>query len=558
MRVRIYDTEGQLRYGRSEDDQRNRFVSEVYRNAKLRFLVDTREDSFRVLCYVRAVESEGQRSEQFYVDMVSDTPVELSEFKREAVGALRKVFHEIDLSNPTTNVFEYLDANIDVSGYLPEDDLHAVRSLADQGERLDFGAGDQRAALSVAKALGNVPAKVVIADAGRTEYYDDAEVVLDTGFDGEGIAASNQTTEKIQQYLERQSKGAAEEKVESIGKQAKELKEIKREEGLTASEVDKPLRNALKTQFPGIFRTERKETSSEKKTRKQTRTMSSETAKPETTTKPTSTDTEDSGEESFASRIPMKAVGSVFVVGLILLVVGGAAVTGVLPDDLPDLLPGSGDDGKENETSPLPEFSSNPFENLGSKDWNSKNISIGGELDKSTENTTVKGVLANSDGEGEDIVENDNDTEEEPFSLTYKIEDVRGKMGYEDHDLTLNLSIYENGNRTDSESDEFVWDVRVPPTLTMTNDTVSVPDNSSTVPLEVENAGNITGNWQVGLEVDGNGTDNETVERRGGDTDTVELTADTELTSDNNVTVTCTPDDDESKCGFDNESVSVE
>ena len=512
MRVRIYDTEGQLRYGRSEDDQRNRFVSEVYRNAKLRFLVDTRGDSFRVLCYVRAVESEGQRSEQFYVGMVSDTPVELSEFKREAVGALRKVFHEIDLSNPTTNVFEYLDANIDVSGYLPEDDLHAVRSLADQGERLDFGAGDQRAALSVAKALGDVPAKVVIADAGRTEYYDDAEVVLDTGYDGDGITASKDTTEKIQRYLGRQSKGAAEEKIESIGKQAKELKEIKREEGLTDSEVDKPLRNALKTQFPGIFRTETpSEKTTEKKKRQKTSTTKSKTTEPETTTKPAdvSPDAEDSEKGGFIDSVPTKALGGILVIGIIGALVAGAAVSGFsLSDVINDI--GGDDNGGENGGN---ESGGDGGENsapvtfadvlINGEEWEDyevpediETLEVSGELNGANDSDeTVNATLSN----GSSPLPKSSTTST-GFSFGFSKEEVRGELGYSnyigDDALMLNLT---GENINDSRGAEIEWDTQLPPELTVYNGNKTTDSGKTTVQFTVRNRGNRTGAWTVSL-----------------------------------------------------------
>lgn len=563
MRIRIYDTEGKLRYGRSEDDQRNRFVSEVYRNAKLRFLIDTRGDSFRVLCYVRAVESEGQRSEQFYVDMVSDTPVELSEFRREAVKTLRKVFHEIDLSNPTTDVFEYLDADMDASQLLPEDDLHAVRSLADQGETLDFGAGDQRAALSVAKALGGIPAKVVIADAGRTEYYDDAEVVLDTGFDGEGIAASKKTTEKIKQYLESQSKSAAEKKIADIEKQAKELKEIKREEGLSDSEVDKPLRNVLKTQFPGIFRSKKKEeTGAEKRTRKETQTTRSKKTKPETTTKPAdvSSDGDDSEKGGFVNNVPTKALGGVLVVALIVLVVGGAAATGFIP--LPDMPPDSDDTDDTDTEQP----SENTSDNIGFVETSLTSLN---ELDEpirrstltvngtvnSTDRVTVNGILTGDD----DWSDDDEDVTNGSFNLTYEEDDVRD-IGNDIHRLTLNLSISQDGEYITSETAEFDWDVRVPPTLNVTNSTVEGGNNTSTVSVEVENIGTPTddweGRWRMGLLVDGNDSNSSDVELDGGETHIVNLTADTELTSESNVTVTCEPQNEESKC--EPKSISVD
>jgi hypothetical protein len=534
MRIRIYDTEGKLRYGRSEDDQRNRFVSEVYRNAKLRFLIDTRGDSFRVLCYVRAVESEGQRSEQFYVDMVSDTPVELSEFKREAVKTLRKVFHEIDLSNPTTDVFEYLDADMDASQLLPEDDLHAVRSLADQGETLDFGAGDQRAALSVAKSLGGIPAKVVIADAGRTEYYDDAEVVLDTGFDGEGIAASKKTTEKIKQYLERQSKSAAEKKIADIEKQAKELKEIKREEGLSDSEVDKPLRNVLKTQFPGTFRSKKKEeTGAEKRTRKETQTTRSKKTKPETTTKPAdvSSDGDDSEKGGFVSSVPTKALGGVLIIGIIGLLVAGVAVYG---PPLSELMDGGGN-GDGAETGGGNE--SNTDGGDGNSGGNDDPIEFGevlingeewGDYEVTDETTLrVSGELNNADdkevngslADGTSVI-SDTQSTSSGFELSFEQGEVREDIGYDDYDgdsgLTLSLSAENVAEPMEATVD---WDTRLPPELILNTDSVNetnVNNNTTTVRFTVRNRGNRTGSWEVSLNNGTSAVNTTTIEGLGG------------------------------------------
>jgi len=252
MRVRIYDTEGNLRYGQSRDDQRNEFIGKVYRNSKLRFLMDTTGGASHILCYVRAIENKGQRSEQFYVEMTVESGVNnlLSAFQEEAVKKLRKVFHKIDLSNSTTDVFEYLSEDLDASQYFSGRDLQATKSLAEEGNRLDFGAGDQRAALAVAKEMTDISAKVVIADSGRTEYYDDAEIVLDTGFDGQGVVPSQETSEKIEGYFERQAKTAAKRKIAAIGEQARELKKIKQNEGLKRLRGRRAAQRSPDEQFP--------------------------------------------------------------------------------------------------------------------------------------------------------------------------------------------------------------------------------------------------------------------------------------------------------------------
>ena len=201
-------------------------------------------------------------------------------------------------------------------------------------------------------------------------------------------------------------------------------------------------------------------------------------------------------------------------------------------------------------------FAGDPLEGLPDKSWDDNSSQqIQGEVSNATESTTVEGVLRNSDGE---TVSDEDSADRGPFDLSYERDDIRSEMGYDDHDLTLNLSIYDGEEHVDSVEGEFSWDVRIPPTLTMTNDTVSVTNDSSTVSLDVENTGNTSGTWEVGLEVDGNETDNATIEALSeGEVHTVELTADSKLNPDNNVTVTCTAQQEDSVCESDRKQITV-
>ncbi len=253
-KVRIYDSEGYLKFGQPGDDQRSSFIREAYSSSKLRLYVDTRSKPYRAVCYFRAIESSGQRSEQFYgeIEFEGDVEALLPELKHQVESKAREIFHELDLSNPTTDAFEHLDVELDVSRYMDPEDVDAVKDAVTGGQQLTFGAGDHLPALALVQQLLTAGREYVVADAGRTPQFSDAELVLDTGFEGTGLAPSKETSRKLGNVKPGGKKDDVDEHIDAIESELAALRELKQRKGVSSSRVEEKLGRALDRYFPNL------------------------------------------------------------------------------------------------------------------------------------------------------------------------------------------------------------------------------------------------------------------------------------------------------------------
>lgn len=582
MKIRIYDIDGELRYGRSTGDQRSEFIPEVYRNAKLRFMMDTRSSPCKLLCYVRAIESEGQGPEHFYVEATADSDTEdlLSEFRRKGTEKLRRVFHEVDLSSPTTDVFEYLNEEIDVSRYLTEREIQSAKSLAEEGRRLDFGAGDQRAAVAVAKEMTDIPVRVSIADSGRTQYYEDTEVVLDTGFDGEGIVPLGGTAEKIEKHSARQAKTSVKRKIAEIGEKTRELREIKQEEGLSESEVEEPLKDAMVNSFPELFRISRD-------TEGESSEESAETGKRVTAT------TAGGGGDGINWRQPgsKPMVVGAGIVAVAFLLIGGLVMVGAagyIQDGAEGLLTGSGDNGEEDgadvqddeeedgdngdedsqESEEEEEERDEPPDvgfvdtEINGEDWGEANLSsdddlsVTGALEAVEVEEGVEIELTGSLSEDDNVIQVNRSIEEtgnytHEFELEFSLEDVRDEMGYGVRNTSVNITAQFDDEVLDSEAAEVSWDAGDEPELELVEVGGEPELDSEVFEIEVMNVGDAEGEWNISINDDDVELDDESVTVGANETETISLdfqVAEHPTTLRQDVTVDCVPLVDRASC----------
>ena len=252
-RVKIYDSEG-YEYGR-EGAKRNEQIASFF-TSSVRAIIDASSTSIKMICYFRAREGKGQRTEQFYAEYGAESLKSVyREFKSSVERKAKDLGLEMDYSRESTHILRDIDKADPGYPGLSDTDKRGVKSLIEtrEKEKLDFGASDYNVATRAAKAAAYRDRVVAISDSGRVSEIKNVDVVFDTGYNGRGLEPSKKTKRKMKDVRRKARQKQVKESLNNVRVELQKLKSLSGKEGVSRSDVNDRLKNIVRNEFPSIF-----------------------------------------------------------------------------------------------------------------------------------------------------------------------------------------------------------------------------------------------------------------------------------------------------------------
>jgi len=250
-RVKIYDSEG-YEYGR-EGAKRNEQIASFF-TSSVRAIIDASSTSIKMICYFRAREGKGQRTNQFYAEYGAESLKSVyREFKSSVEKKAKELGLEVDYSRESTHILRDIDK---VDAGLPgisDTDMDCVKRLIEKREKLDFGASDYNVAIKAAKEAIYQKRVVAISDSGRVNEIKNVDVVFDTGYNGRGLEPSKETKRKIKDVRRSVRQNQVKESLNNVREELQKLKRLSGKDGVNRSDVNDRLKNIVRNEFPNIF-----------------------------------------------------------------------------------------------------------------------------------------------------------------------------------------------------------------------------------------------------------------------------------------------------------------